>query len=128
MTVRSRPLSPHLQIYRFTITMAMSIIHRITGVANYAGMLFLAIWLVAAGWSQEALNVVNSLYGSWLGQLVLFAYTWSLLHHMMGGLRYFVWDSINGFEPGQREALAWGNLIASIILTLLVWAIFVWVA
>jgi succinate dehydrogenase / fumarate reductase cytochrome b subunit len=127
MTVRSRPLSPHLQIYRWTITMAMSIAHRATGIANYAGTLLLVLWLGAAAIGQEALNPVNDLLASWFGQLVLFAYTWSLLHHMLGGLRHFVWDFILGMEPGQREALAWANLVASIVLTLLVWTVFVWV-
>jgi succinate dehydrogenase / fumarate reductase, cytochrome b subunit len=127
MSVRPRPISPHLEIYRFTITMTMSIVHRITGVANYVGTLFLAVWLAAAAYGPEALDVVNAVYGSWFGQLVLFGYTWSLLHHMLGGLRHFVWDFIHGFEPGVREGLAWANLIASVVLTLLVWTIFVWV-
>ena len=128
MTVRSRPLSPHLQIYRWTITMAMSIVHRATGIANYAGTVLLVIWLGAAASGQEALNVVNGIYGSWFGQLVLFGFTWSLIHHMLGGIRHFIWDFIIGMEPGQREALAWANLIASIVLTLLVWTVFVWMA
>ena len=128
MTVRSRPLSPHLQIYRWTITMAMSIFHRATGIANYAGMVLLVAWLGAAASGQEALNVVNGIYGSWFGQLVLFGFTWSLIHHMLGGIRHFIWDFIIGMEPGQREALAWANLIASIVLTLLVWTVFVWMA
>lgn len=128
MTVRSRPLSPHLQIYRWTITMAMSIVHRGTGIANYLGTLLLVIWLGAAAWGQEPLNAVNAIYGSWFGQLVLFFYTWSLIHHMLGGIRHFIWDFTLGLEPGQREMLAWANLAASIVLTLLVWTIFVWVA
>ena len=128
MTVRSRPLSPHLQIYRWTITMTMSIVHRATGIANYAGTVLLVAWLGAAAWGQEPLNAVNAVYGSWFGQLVLFFYTWSLIHHMLGGLRHFAWDFLIGMEPGQREALAWANLIASIVLTLVVWTIFVWMA
>ncbi|MBU1306812.1 MAG: succinate dehydrogenase, cytochrome b556 subunit [Alphaproteobacteria bacterium] len=128
MTVRSRPLSPHLQIYRWTITMAMSIAHRATGIALYAGTVLLVLWLGAAASSQEALNLVNELYASWFGQLVLFGYTWAILHHMLGGIRHFIWDFTIGMEPGQREALAWANLIGSIVLTLVVWTVFVWVA
>ena len=126
MTVRFRPLSPHIQIYRWTITMTMSIVHRATGIANYAGTALLVIWLGAAAWGQEPLNAVNEVYGSWFGQVVLFGYSWSLIHHMLGGLRHFVWDFILGMEAGQREALAWANLIGSIVLTLLVWTLFVW--
>lgn len=108
--------------------MAMSIAHRATGIANYAGMVLLAIWLAAAAWGQEPLNTVNAIYGSWFGQLVLFGFTWSLIHHMLGGIRHFIWDFTIGMLPGQREALAWANLAGSIVLTLLVWTIFVWVA
>ena len=92
MSVRARPTSPHLQIYRWTITMAMSIAHRATGIANYAGMALLAIWLVAAAIGQEPLNLVNAIYGSWFGQIVLFGFTFSLVHHMLGGLRH--WSGI----------------------------------
>lgn len=127
MTARSRPTSPHLQIYRWTITMAMSIAHRATGIANYVGSALLVLWLAAAAIGPEPLAVVNAIYGSWLGQLVLFGYTWSLFHHLLGGLRHFVWDFIEMMEPGQREALAWANLVASVVLTLLVWTVFVWV-
>ena len=126
MTVRSRPISPHLQIYRWTITMAMSIAHRATGIANYLGTVLLVIWLGAAAWSPEGLETVNAIYGSWFGQLVLFGYTWSLVHHMLGGIRHFVWDMIQAMEPGQREGIAWANLVASVVITVLIWTLFVW--
>jgi succinate dehydrogenase / fumarate reductase cytochrome b subunit len=128
MTVRARPLSPHLQIYRWTITMAMSIVHRATGIANYAGSVLLVIWLAAAAFGQEPLNAVNAIYGSWFGQLVLFGFTWSLIHHMLGGIRHFVWDTAKFMELQPREALAWATLAGSIVLTLLVWTVFVWMA
>lgn len=128
MSVRARPTSPHLQIYRWTITMAMSIIHRATGIANYAGMALLVIWLVAAASGPDALTQVNSLYGSWFGQLVLFGFTWSLAHHMCGGLRHFVWDTAMMMEPGQRSAMAWATLVGSVAITLLIWTLFVWMA
>lgn len=126
MTTRERPLSPHLQIYRFTITMAASIIQRGTGIAMYLGMILLVLWLVAAAMGADALALVNGVYGSWFGQLVLFLATWALFQHMLGGIRHFIWDTINGLEPGQREAIAWFNVIGAIVLTLLVWGIFVW--
>jgi succinate dehydrogenase / fumarate reductase cytochrome b subunit len=128
MSVRARPTSPHLQIYRWTITMAMSIVHRATGIANYAGMALLAIWLVAAAADQEALNLVNAVYGSWFGQVVLFGFTWSLVHHMLGGLRHWVWDFAVMMEPGQRELMAWATIVASVVITLLIWTVFVWMA
>lgn len=128
MSVRARPTSPHLQIYRWTITMTMSIFHRATGIANYAGMALLAIWLVAAALDQEALNLVNLVYSSWFGQIVLFGFTWSLVHHMLGGLRHWVWDFAVMMEPGQRELMAWATITASVLITLLIWTVFVWMA
>ena len=108
--------------------MAMSIVHRATGIANYAGSAFLVIWLFCAAWGGDALETANGVYGSWFGQLVLFGYSWSLLHHMLGGLRHYVWDFILGMEAGQREMLSWTNLVASVVLTLVVWTLFVWLA
>ncbi|KKC35053.1 succinate dehydrogenase [Devosia epidermidihirudinis] len=127
MTVRSRPTSPHLQIYRWTITMATSILHRATGIAMYAGTVLLVAWLGAAAIGQDALNVVNAIYGSWFGQLVLFGFTWAMFQHLMSGLRHFIWDFAVMMEPGRREALGWATLAGSVILTLLVWTVFVWV-
>lgn len=126
MTTRPRPLSPNLQIYRFTITMAMSIVQRGTGLALYAGTILLVAWFAAAAMGEGPLSLVNFVYGSWFGQLVLFLATWALFQHLFGGIRHFIWDSIHGLEPGQREAIAWANLILSVILTLIVWAVFVW--
>jgi len=128
MSVRARPTSPHLQIYRWTITMAMSIFHRATGIANYAGMALLALWLLAAALSQDALDVANVLFASWFGQLVLFGFTWSLVHHMLGGLRHWLWDFGAMMEAGRREAMAWATIIGSVVITLLIWIAFVWMA
>jgi len=121
---RARPLSPFLQIYRWPITMAMSIAHRVTGGALYVGTLLL-IWLVvAAATSQHAYDMAAWAFGSIIGRLVLLGYSWALFHHMLGGLRHFVWDTGRGMEKGSREALAWLNLAGSLILTFVVWAIF----
>lgn len=126
MAPRSRPLSPHLLIYKFTLTMAMSIIHRLTGVANYLGTLLLVAWLAATALGEGPLGVVNGVFGSWFGQLVLFGYTWSLFHHMLGGIRHFIWDFGKALDPVGREMIVRIQLAGSILLTLAVWAIFVW--
>jgi len=126
MAQRARPLSPHLGIYRFTLTMAMSIAHRITGAANYVGTLLLVLWLGAAALGEDAFGAVNALFGSWPGQVVLFGYTWSLFHHMLGGLRHFVWDTGRLFDPTGREVIVRIQVVTSVLLTILVWALFVW--
>lgn len=119
-TRAERPLSPHLQVYRLTITMAMSIAHRITGVGLYLGTLLFVWWLFAAG-NPRAFEVINGIFGSWFGQLILFGFTWALLHHMLGGVRHLIWDTTRGLEPGEREFLAWATLVGSATLTIVVW-------
>ena len=118
----ARPLSPHLQIYAKPINMVMSIVHRITGVALYFGTLLLAWWLIAAATSPAYFNFVNGLFGTLLGRLVLFGYTWALLHHMLGGIRHLIWDTGRGFDLKTVDRLGWGTIIGSVILTILVWA------
>ena len=95
----SRPLSPHLQVYRWSWTMAMSIVHRVTGSALTLGMALLAIWLVALASGPRAFAAVQWFFGSPVGILVLFGYTWVLMHHMLGGVRHLVWDFGHGRSP-----------------------------
>jgi succinate dehydrogenase / fumarate reductase cytochrome b subunit len=118
---RARPLSPHLTVYRMPITMTMSIIHRITGGALYFGTLLVAVWLMAAASSEATFDWVNWAFGSWLGRLVLFGYTWALMHHMLGGVRHLVWDTGAGLEKHTASNIAWATLAGSIALTLLIW-------
>ncbi|RUV66663.1 MAG: succinate dehydrogenase, cytochrome b556 subunit [Mesorhizobium sp.] len=118
---RERPLSPHLTVYRPPITMTMSIIHRITGGALYFGTLLVALWLMAAASSQSTFDAVNWAFGSWLGRLVLFFYTWALMHHMLGGVRHLIWDTGAGLEKDTASRIAWATLAGSIVLTLLIW-------
>src|SRR5471032_1154822 len=120
---RSRPLSPHLQIYKPMLTMMMSIVHRITGSALYFGMLLLAWWLIAAASGPNAYANVEWFMGSLVGRLVLLGYTWALLHHMLGGIRHLIWDLGLGFEPAEREFLALATIVGSIVLTLIVWVV-----
>ncbi len=115
-----RPLSPHLQIYRLTITMLMSIVHRITGAGLYFGTILFVWWLFSAATSR-GFETLNSFFGSWFGQILLFGYSWALIHHMLGGIRHLVWDTGRGLGPGEREFYAWATLIGSVSLTVLVW-------
>ncbi len=119
---KQRPLSPHLQIYSPLINMVMSIVHRITGVALYAGTLLLAWWLVAAATGPEYFAFVSGLFASPLGLLVLLGYTWALFHHMLGGIRHLIWDTGRGFDLDTVNSLSWGTLIGSLALTAAVWA------
>ena len=118
-----RPLSPHLQIYRPMMTMMMSIMHRITGAALYAGTLLLAWWLIAAATDARAFDTANSVLTSFLGRIVLLGFTWALFHHLMGGLRHFIWDTGRGMDHPEREYLAQATWIGGLVLTAVVWII-----
>jgi succinate dehydrogenase / fumarate reductase, cytochrome b subunit len=122
-TRRGRPLSPHLSIYKVTMTMAMSIAHRITGGALYVGVLLLAWFLIAASTDAAAFGVFSTFIESIIGRLVLFGFTWSLFHHLLGGIRHFLWDVGYGMDEPLRDQLAWATLIGGFGLTIVVWAI-----
>jgi succinate dehydrogenase / fumarate reductase, cytochrome b subunit len=118
-----RPLSPHLQIYGWSWTMAMSVVHRLTGAALYVGILLFAIWLLALASGPRAYGAVAWFFGSPIGLLVLFGYSWTLVHHMLGGVRHLVWDFGYGMEPATRIAMARYTLVASVALTLAIWVV-----
>lgn len=121
-----RPLSPHLQIYRPLINMVMSILHRLTGVALYFGAIGLAFWLFAAAHSEDCFTYVSSWFASWPGRLILFGYTWALMHHMFGGIRHFIWDFGYGYDLKTIDVLSWGTLVLSAIATGLIWFAVCW--
>lgn len=116
-----RPLSPHLQIYRWSWTMAMSIFHRATGSALYIGTVLLAFWFLSMAAGPEAYARAQWFFGSWIGLLILFGYTWVLMHHMLGGVRHLIWDFGHGFELKERMLLAKLTLAGSIALTVVIW-------
>lgn len=117
----ARPLSPHLTIYHFRPTMVMSILHRITGAALYAGTILVVWWLLAAASGPAAFAWASWFFGSILGRLVLFGYTWALLHHMLGGIRHFVWDTGRGLGKEQSTALAYATITGSLLFTAILW-------
>ncbi len=116
-----RPLSPHLQIYKPLINMVMSILHRITGAALYLGTVLLAWWLVAAASGPAEFRIASEFFGSTFGYLILFGYSWALIHHMLGGIRHFIWDTGRGLDIKTVDLLSWGTIVFSVALTLLVW-------
>ena len=103
--------------------MSMSVFHRITGTALYGGTALVAIWLVSLAAGPAAYGWVAWFFGSIVGKLVLFVYTWILMHHMLGGLRHFIWDFGHGLDRERRMWLARGTLIASVTATVAIWAV-----
>jgi succinate dehydrogenase / fumarate reductase cytochrome b subunit len=111
-----------MTIYRWPVTMAMSILHRVTGGALYVGTVLVAWWLIAAATSESQFALIDGLVRSWFGMLVLFGYTWAMFHHLLGGVRHLIWDTGAGLEKRSASRLAWATLVGSLALTLAVWA------
>ncbi len=103
--------------------MALSIVHRATGVALYAGTLLLAWWLLAAAAGPSGYATFQSFVGSWFGRLILFGYTWALIHHTLSGVRHLVWDLKYGFGPTEREWMTKAALFGGIAITVLLWVV-----
>ena len=101
--------------------MVMSIFHRISGSALYFGMLILAWWLISVATGPEYFGLVQGFLASIPGRLLLFAFTWALVLHGLGGIRHFIWDMGRGYGLGTIDLMSWLSLFISIILTLLIW-------
>jgi succinate dehydrogenase / fumarate reductase cytochrome b subunit len=122
MQTSERPLSPHLQIYRWQLTMTLSIAHRATGIALTVGTLLLVWWLVAAAAGPEAYATAAGFMRSWLGILLLIGWSFSLFYHLCAGIRHLVWDTGYGLDIKSVYQSGWTVVIASLGLTLLAWA------
>lgn len=118
-----RPLSPHLQIWRFTITMATSITQRAAGAAAYGGVVLLTLWLISLAAAPELFVALSGFVKSPIGIIIIAGFVWSLSFHMLNGLRYLYWDSGRGFALKTAKMTAWLVYIASFILAgLILWA------
>jgi succinate dehydrogenase / fumarate reductase cytochrome b subunit len=118
----ARPLSPHLQIWRWTATMAASITHRATGIALYGGFVLLAVWFVAAAIAPGPFDRISNLIGSPLGLVILFGFAWSLVFHTLNGLRHLYWDTGRGLAPKTAAMTSWLVFGASFVTAALVFA------
>jgi len=115
---RTRPLSPHLQIYRPQLTSVTSILTRITGNALLVGALLIVWWLVAAATGPAYFDFVNAVVRSWFGKLVLLASVWAIWYHFLAGLRHLYWDTGRGLDIPTAEKLGWTVIIGSVVLTI----------
>jgi len=122
MAQAKRPLSPHLQVYRWGAHMAVSILHRITGSALAFGTILLAWWLVALATGHEYFNLVQGYAGSVVGRLVLFGITFALMQHLASGIRYLFTDSGKLYELKSNTTSAKFTFVFAIVMTLVIWA------
>ncbi|MCB9957121.1 MAG: succinate dehydrogenase, cytochrome b556 subunit [Rhodospirillaceae bacterium] len=123
MTTRTRPLSPHLQVYKPQITSVLSILHRMTGVALVAGTLVLVYWLAAAADGPAAYATAQGWIGSWLGYLLMIGWSGAFFYHLCNGIRHLVWDVGCGLTIDAATKSGWTVVFASAGLTVLAWVL-----
>jgi len=121
MAEKQRPLSPHLQIYKWQVQMVTSILHRATGIALSVGTLIILWGLVALASGEEAFNQFKMCIGSPLGIILMIGWTWSLFYHLCNGIRHLVQDAGAGYTIVQFVRSSWLSIIGSVVLTLIVW-------
>lgn len=121
------PLSPHLQVYRFPLTVILSITHRITGAFLGIGTLLLLYVLMAAAAGPQSFQSAHALVSSWIGQALLLLWTFALYFHFCNGIRHLIWDVGYGFDKQLVDKTALVVMIGAIILTVATWLVAIWV-
>jgi succinate dehydrogenase / fumarate reductase, cytochrome b subunit len=120
-TVKARPTSPHLQVWRWHLTMAASILHRLTGMGLYLGVLILVGWALALAQGREAFDGYGALFAAWPGRLLLMLVTLSAFFHLANGIRHLAWDVGFGFKPKTAGVTAAIALGFAILATAMFW-------
>lgn len=121
MNVDNRPLSPHLQIYRPQLTSVMSISHRATGIVLALGLVALTYWLMAAASGPAAFATAQAIFGSIIGRLLMFVWSYCLFYHLCNGVRHLVWDTGHALDLDDVYTSGYVAIIASVVLTLVTW-------
>lgn len=122
MPQAARPLSPHLTIYRWPLSMALSILHRATGVALAVGVLLIVWLLLALANGPESFAVARTFCRSWLGLVLLFGWSWALIFHLANGIRHLFWDVGSGYSKPQARTSGLVVVAFSLVFTALIWA------
>ena len=123
MSTTERPLSPHIGIYRWPITMALSILHRATGIGLAVGLVALVAWLMSIAAGPESYLYFSTFMSTNFGRFLLIAWSFAFFYHLANGIRHLFWDAGYGFEKSQANASAWVALAATVILTAVFWVL-----
>jgi succinate dehydrogenase / fumarate reductase cytochrome b subunit len=120
---RVRPLSPHLQVWRWHVTMLASILHRISGGALAVGAVLVVLWSAALAFGPDAYATFTGWMGSPLGLLVWFGLTAALAYHFAAGVRHLIWDAGEALSPKTANALSTGSIAFGVVVTIGFWAV-----
>ena len=121
MNDSKNPLSPHLQIYRWQISSLLSIVHRITGILNLLGLIFISAWIFSAGFGENLYECFSFLLKSFFGKFILIGFTWSMSFHLLTGIRHFFWDLGYGYEIKTANFSGIIVIVSSLVLTVILW-------
>ncbi|HMK90076.1 MAG TPA: succinate dehydrogenase, cytochrome b556 subunit [Methylocystis sp.] len=113
----SRPLSPHLSVYKPMLTTAMSMAHRVSGVALYIGAALFALYFLSLALGSGVFSVSSWIASGFVGRVIVVGFVWALYHHLLGGVRHALWDRGLFMDPVGRERLALGTLVGGVVLT-----------
>jgi len=120
---RPRPLSPHLQVWRWHVTMLASILTRLTGSALYGAVALIALWLGTLAFGPDAYAAFVSMAGSPLGLVVWFGLTVALMYHLAAGVRHLIWDAGAGLSPRAADLASWLSIGFGIVASVAFWAL-----
>ena len=121
MNDSKNPLSPHLQIYRWHISSLLSITHRIAGVVNLISLILIFFWLVVLSFSENNYELFLIVINSFFGKFILIGFTWSMIFHMLSGIRHLFWDLGYGFEIKTANISGIIVIISSLVLSVIFW-------
>jgi succinate dehydrogenase / fumarate reductase cytochrome b subunit len=123
MAQAKRPLSPHIQIYRWPLTMALSIVHRVTGTGLALGLILVTWWLLALASGPEAFATIQAVMGSWFGILILVLWTLAVYFHLGNGVRHLIWDAGYGYDLNVARNSGIAVLVFAGVMTILTWLV-----
>jgi len=123
MNDSNNPLSPHLQIYRWQISSLISITHRITGILNFLGLIFISVWISSVGISENLFEYFSIFLKSFVGKFFLMGFIWSTSYHLLSGIRHLFWDLGYGYEIKTANFSGILVILGSLVLTIILWII-----
>ena len=115
------PLSPHLQIYRWHLSMILSIAHRIIGVVNSIAMILICLWTISFLFGEENYEIIKILFQSFFGKLLIISLSWTFSFHMLSEIRHLIWDLGYGFDLKISKITGVITIIGSLVLTILIY-------
>ena len=118
-----KPIAPHLSVWRWHVTMASSILHRLTGIGLYGAAIGLSLWLIMAAAGPQTYAIADAILSAWYGQIALYLIVAALAYHLANGIRHLVFDAGAGLTPSDADTSAWFAIFFAIVAPIGLWAL-----